>query len=176
MFKDIQDFHEKFGFAPRAAGERPDPKLVAFRLKFLMEELHELKQALVVDDLEETLDALVDIVYVALGTAWLLNLDFEYAWHLVHEANMKKIRVDCAADSKRGSAFDVKKPDGWQKPQLRACLAPDDRHVTVWKNGPRKREKAAQLDLLDYLKELEGAAYLWDTFNFHCCLCFCASS
>ena len=68
---------------------------------------------------KKVLDALVDLVYVALGTAYLHGFGpqkFNEAWRRVHEKNMEKIRAPSADHSKRGSAFDVIKPAGWTPP------------------------------------------------------------
>jgi predicted HAD superfamily Cof-like phosphohydrolase len=130
---DIQQFHERFGLdydgKPR---ELPDD-LRKFRIQFLAEELCEyvgLKGtpkdlvASVLRDhdfkpqLEDQLDALVDLVYVALGTAYLHGFTFDEAWRLVHTANMRKVRVTRAIDSSRNSVYDVCKPDGWKAPDL----------------------------------------------------------
>lgn len=77
----------------------------------------------------EVLDGLIDLLYVLMGTAHLFGLlklhglgrvftKFEEAWYRVHMANMRKIRVARPAESKRGVGFDVKKPEGWQAPDL----------------------------------------------------------
>ena len=82
-----------------------------------MEELAEYTQAITKKDDAGALDALVDIVYIALGTAWLFNLPFEKAWKEVQTANMKKIRAK-SKSKKRGTAFDVIKPKGWKAPNI----------------------------------------------------------
>lgn len=124
MWNDIEEFHHKFhlsyGGAPRVLPE----ELMDFRIKFLQEELDEYKRAwgdirMDGDSLEvraEMLDALVDLVYVALGTAYLHGFNFAEAWRRVQVANMAKVRVERAEDSKRGSTFDVVKPNGWLAP------------------------------------------------------------
>ncbi len=68
--------------------------------------------------MEKALDGLVDLVYVALGTAWLMGLDFPEAWRRVHAANMQKVRAQRKEESARGTTFDVVKPAGWQPPNL----------------------------------------------------------
>ena len=78
-----------------------------------LEELQELSQAIHTGNLEGTLDALVDTVYIALGTAYLMGFDFDKAWKRVHKANMQKIR--CAT---KRSPIDVVKPIGWKPPKL----------------------------------------------------------
>ena len=150
--KDIDDFHQKFGFTARPHGERPNQALLAFRLKFLAEELHETMTAARKDDLENILDGLVDLAYVAIGTAWLLNLDFEEAWKRVHAANMLKVRAEHPSQSKRGSPFDVVKPKGWEKPNIAEIIAPLDRRL---KHSLASQAKSDQFDLVDYLKTLE---------------------
>lgn len=152
MLQDIHDFHTKFGFTKREHGDRPNQAFMAFRLKFLAEELHETAMAHRKDDLENILDGLVDLVYVAIGTAWLLNLDFEEAWKRVHAANMQKVRAVTAGDSKRGTTSDVVKPKGWEKPNIAELIAPLDRQL---KHSLAKQSKGDQLDLVRYLQTLE---------------------
>lgn len=94
---------------------------------------------------EQILDALVDLQVVLLGTAQLMGFFnttpsyikpgvisetieqntnvvkhsiFEEAYLRVWIANMKKVRCESAADSKRGFAIDLKKPQGWTPPVL----------------------------------------------------------
>lgn len=135
LFADIAAFHEKFsleyGGPPRVLPE----ELALFRIGFMAEELGEycLDRPADIDNLvqqfkgwcvpeeiplDKQLDALVDLVYVALGTAYLQGFNFNEAWRRVHEANMKKVRALQAVDSARGSIYDVIKPDGWQAPDL----------------------------------------------------------
>lgn len=152
LVQDIHDFHTKFGFTKRPIGERPNQGFMAFRLKFLAEELHETALAAKRDDLAEFLDGLVDLVYVAIGSAWSLNLDFGEAWKRVHAANMEKIRAERAEDSKRGTAFDVIKPKGWKKPNIDGLIDPLDR---VLKHTTPTRAKQEQFDLIEYLKQLD---------------------
>ena len=133
---DIAEFHQKFGIEYRGRARVLPPELAKFRIKFLKEELREyvktadaaakaIKQQRptsfddeVAYNLEHMLDALVDLVYVALGTAHLHGFDFDEAWRRVHEANMKKQRAERRADSKRKSKFDVVKPPGWRPPRM----------------------------------------------------------
>jgi predicted HAD superfamily Cof-like phosphohydrolase len=117
MIGDIAEFHEKFGLAGSDHPALPDANLADFRIRFMQEELEEFKQALRKDDLVEAFDALIDLVYVVLGTAHMMGLPFQEGWDIVHEANMKKVRASGdGSDSKRGSAWDVVKPEGWEPP------------------------------------------------------------
>ena len=116
---DIRAFHERFGLT-YAGRPRPLPEsLRDFRMRFLVEELDEYVTAVEERDLEGQLDALVDIVYVALGNSYLHGFDFMEAWRRVHAANMTKVRANDPTASKRGSDQDVVKPVGFVPPNLK---------------------------------------------------------
>ena len=83
------------------------------RLRMLCEELQETCNAAELNNPEGFLDGLVDIVYFAVGTATLLDYDFNEAFRRVHAANMQKVR----AYTER-SAVDLVKPPGWKSPAL----------------------------------------------------------
>lgn len=126
-FTDVGRFHEKFGLDNttfRDVGPREwDKDLMEFRLKFLREELDEFIEGKNEQDVVKMFDALLDLVYVAMGTAHLLGLPWEAGWSLVQQANMAKVRAAAdGSDSKRGSAFDVVKPEGWEPPDLQKVL------------------------------------------------------
>lgn len=136
LMLDIQDFHQKFGLEYTGKPRMLEPELFEFRSKFIDEEFTEWKEeqeglieALTADDgkpdhrrialgLHQQLDALVDLTYVVLGAAYLqFGPDvFHEAWKRVQAANMAKVRCEKAGDSKRGSTFDVIKPQGWTPP------------------------------------------------------------
>jgi predicted HAD superfamily Cof-like phosphohydrolase len=116
MYDDIRKFHEKFGLDYKGPPREIAGALEDFRARFMQEELDEFCDA---ESLEKKLDALVDLVYVALGTAYLYGFDFDEAWRRVHEANMKKVRAQPdGSDSARQSMYDVVKPAGWTAPDL----------------------------------------------------------
>ena len=133
--EDIEEFHRKFGLEYDGKPRALSTSLQSFRNKFLHEELAEYMghtgmiarvlyeelsiepdSASVTHHLEEMLDGLVDLVYVALGTSYLHGFDFAEAWRRVHAANMTKVRARVKSDSKRGSTHDVVKPQGWTAP------------------------------------------------------------
>lgn len=140
-FRDVREFHEKFGLTYNGKPRALPPALQAFRDKFHREELKEYgaatarlrrlldgKEDRCIDDdvaleLSHALDALVDEMYVLLGTAYLHGFDFNAAWERVHAANMAKIRVKNAADSKRKSKYDVVKPPGWTPPRIQPLVS-----------------------------------------------------
>src|SRR5262249_8318619 len=122
MLRDVYEFHRKYGLLPPDGPPKQlDWELFNFRIRFLAEELHEFKRARTQAELADQLDALVDLVYVALGTAVLMGLApaWDQAWAAVQRANMQKVRATAAAESKRGSTHDVVKPPGWTPPDIR---------------------------------------------------------
>lgn len=120
--QDVKDFHLHFklpvGFRPELL--RPD--IADFRLRFLQEEINEFATACRDADLAGAADALIDLAYVVHGTAVMMGLPWDRLWDEVHRANMRKVNVISAADSKRNSAFDVKKPPGWVGPDIAGVL------------------------------------------------------
>ena len=138
LFRDIGRFHDKFELKPTEdSGHRLPQDVLKFRIKFMLEELQEYAaavDAIVISDpqacdaafvgeefdAEQALDALVDLCYVALGTAFLHRFRFNEAWDRVQAANMKKVRASGDDDplSKRKHNKDVVKPPGWVPPVL----------------------------------------------------------
>lgn len=122
MVTDLMQFHSKFGLDAATTPSIREHSLMKFRLDFLKEELNEILEGYEEQDLEKVADGLVDLVYVAIGTAELMGLPWDQLWDEVQKANMAKERALKTTDSKRGSAFDVVKPEGWQPPNLQQHL------------------------------------------------------
>lgn len=123
-YGDVRAFHDKFKIRgpaqPRLLGE----EAFTFRSMFLQEEVEEFVEAQFKGDLAQAADALVDLVYVAMGTAVLMGLPWQALWDEVQRANMAKRRaLPDGSDSKRGSPLDVVKPPGWRPPQIEAVLS-----------------------------------------------------
>lgn len=109
---DVANFHSKFGLTGPLTPEEEE-----LRHKRLYEEVHEYREAVEEGNKEKQLDALVDTVYIAIGTANRQGWNFDEAWKRVHAANMAKER-GTENNSKYGSTFDIVKPVGWTAPDL----------------------------------------------------------
>ena len=125
-FDDVGQFNGKFGL-PHVLDGAPqllDDDVRDFRVAFLLEEVTEYIEACKEQNLEKAADALVDLVYVALGTAHMMRVPFDECWREVQRANMAKERARDAGDerSSRKHALDVVKPAGWKPPNLAAIL------------------------------------------------------
>lgn len=118
IFAMVKEFQEKF-YGPYTEGPRQLPYDLG-ELKFIhmREELVEWQKGRAEGDLEQQLDALIDLVYVALGTAYQQGNDFNEGFRRVHAANMMKVRALKAEESKRNSTWDVVKPEGWTPASL----------------------------------------------------------
>jgi predicted HAD superfamily Cof-like phosphohydrolase len=138
-FQDVRDFHQKFELLCFDNPARLTKRKLVERIEFMQEELNEFIEGcgLVTmensdspgipvlsyeddgeQDLAKQADALVDLVYVALGTASMMGLPWDWLWDDVQRANMAKVR----GMTKRGHAVDVTKPPGWQGPQTERIL------------------------------------------------------
>lgn len=118
LFGMVSAFHEKFELEPTSQPDFPIDEIAKLKNKHLQEELDEIVKGLAERNLEEYFDGLIDLVYVALGAAYLGRLPFNEGFKRVHEANMKKVRALRAEDSKRGSTYDIVKPAGFVAPTL----------------------------------------------------------
>lgn len=141
---DVAAFHAKFGLLHADVPRHLTRRKLKERVEFLLEELIEFADACglqivgqtdgagnftsdvgVIEsdkadqDLSGQADALVDLVYVAHGTAVMLGLPWKHLWDDVQRANMSKVR----GMTKRGHAVDVTKPEGWVGPQTERILA-----------------------------------------------------
>ena len=118
-YQDVLDFHNKFQVPLAPKHTLLEGETLEFRLNFLQEELDELRKAHEEGNLDDAVDALIDLEVVLLGTAQFMGISpeaYEDHWREVHTANMAKERATNASQSKRGTALDVVKPLGWQKP------------------------------------------------------------
>jgi predicted HAD superfamily Cof-like phosphohydrolase len=130
MYGDVGDFHRKFGLTNFGDSGGPPALLdqsktdgvsvLDFRVNFMQEEIDEFVMAHLEGDLAKAADALVDLVYVALGTAHMMRVPFDECWDAVQEANMKKVRASGHDDplSVRKHKLDVVKPPGWTPPNI----------------------------------------------------------
>jgi predicted HAD superfamily Cof-like phosphohydrolase len=119
---DVKDFQTNFEVPMADKPTLLDPSTFLFRSKFMQEELNEFNESHLLCDLEGCADALVDLVYVAHGTALMMGIPWQKIWDEVQRANMSKVRATSEDQSKRKSTLDVIKPEGWIAPDHKAAL------------------------------------------------------
>jgi hypothetical protein len=116
--RDVLDFHAKF--CPERIGTTPAiPPLGrrALVCNLMIEELTEMRDAMMQGDIPGVADGGVDLIYVVIGALLSWGIDPAPVWDAVHRANMTKIGGSLRADGK------VLKPEGWQPPDILAILA-----------------------------------------------------
>jgi predicted HAD superfamily Cof-like phosphohydrolase len=90
--------------------------------RFILEELSEYLRAVEEGHLVDAADALVDLVYVAMGCAHAMGMPFDKLFDIVHQSNMRKEPANAYIRSVRGSQYDVVKPIGWVGPECEMQL------------------------------------------------------
>lgn len=136
-YGDVHLFHRKFGLPHPKVPVLLDADTQDFRFKFMQEELEEFDNACVSGDLALAADALVDLVYVAMGTGVMMGLPWQALWDEVQRANISKVRAQSAEDplSLRKHTLDVVKPPGWRPPDIAGVLKKYTELATL-KGGP----------------------------------------
>lgn len=110
--------HTKFGVreVTRRLSANDLAEYLEFRIRFLQEELDEMKHAAATDNAEEIVDALIDLCVVAIGTLDAYDVNAYKAWDEVHAANMtKEVGIKASRPNPLGLP-DLVKPEGWQAP------------------------------------------------------------
>ena len=146
--EDITKFNQKFGFIVGDFPQHLTNEKLKERIEFIFEEFMEFVQGagfLLCEtdtgiafmkssepqNMVEMADALIDLVYIAKGTAIMMGLPWEELWSDVQRANMSKER----GVGKRGHLVDVIKPEGWVGPRTLEILE-DNAYVEEWDNDP----------------------------------------
>lgn len=131
---DIAKMHKKFGVNEAVNNLTPEQKqeFLKFRVKFLEEELNELKSQL--DNPEEIVDACIDLCVVAIGTLDAFGVNAYSAWNQVQRANMaKEVGVKASRPNPLGLP-DLIKPEGWVGPSH------EGNHGTIVPTPPMETE------------------------------------
>ena len=119
--QDIHEMHNHYGIheSMKKLDRHGLRAYLNFRIKFLQEELDELKEAtkpMIPIDAEETVDALIDLCVVAIGTLDAFGVNAYEAWNQVLAANLNK---EVGIKESRPNPYglpDLIKPEGWTPP------------------------------------------------------------
>ncbi len=116
----VREFHEKFGHPCPAQPTMIDRKRALSRGKWMNEEVAEF---LIAEDIYEQADAMIDLMYFALGTMVEMGLEADELFDIVQSANMAKLFPDGKPhyNPKDGKVI---KPEGWEDPapKIKACI------------------------------------------------------
>ena len=118
----VRLFHEKFNHPIGNGPRRMDEERARKRYNWMQEEIDEFLEAVEEGDIVEQADAMIDVIYFALGTLVEMGIRPDALFDIVQRANMGKLWADgrphCSADGK------TLKPDTWEDPhgKLRAAI------------------------------------------------------
>ena len=107
----VRDFQEKFG---HPIAERPtmmEPERAKKRYAWMLEEINEFLEA---EDITEQADAMIDVMYFALGTLVEMGIKPDRLFEIVQDANMAKLWPDGKPHyNEMGKTI---KPSTWEDP------------------------------------------------------------
>lgn len=114
---DVLDFHI---MSKAVVGETPAIRAAELRKALLEEEVREFKEAVDSNDLIGAIDALCNIIYVAIGAGVAFGVDLSPFWNEVHRSNMSKEGASTLPDGK--AAGKVMKGPNYSPPNLSRVL------------------------------------------------------
>jgi len=115
----VKQFHNKFGHPVSNVPAMLTQQQAENRYKWMLEEIDEFMEA---TDVVEQADAMIDLIYFALGTLTMMGIKPEKPFAIVQQANMAKLWED--GKPRYNSDGKVIKPAGWVDPypELKECI------------------------------------------------------
>ena len=122
LIKKVKEFHYSFNVPVQHSPYIPDDATVRLRYDLALEELQEFVDACQVQDHVKIFDALVDQLYILIGTAHTFGMAdaLEAGFAEVHRSNMTKLDKDGKAVYREDGK--VIKSDLYEKPNLHEVL------------------------------------------------------
>lgn len=120
-WEKVLQFHRLFSVPYKEKPTFLPEERVRKRSSWMQEEIKEFLES---QSLDEQADAMIDLIYLALGTLVEMGVRPEELFDIVHEANMSKLWED-GKPRYRESDGKVIKPSTWQDPAplLQAAIA-----------------------------------------------------
>jgi len=117
-WEQVREFQRAFGHPWRDTPATMDSDRAQKRYTWMLEELNEFLQA---DEVVEQADAMIDLMYFALGTLVEMGVRPAVLFDIVHTANMSKLWPD--GKPHYNAMGKTVKPAGWQDPHEKLRLA-----------------------------------------------------
>lgn len=111
----VKEFHKVFGHPYSDAPVSLNIDRATQRYGWMHEEIDEFIEAVKNGDVVEQADAMIDVIYFALGTLVEMGVEPERLFEIVQNANMSKLWAD-GKPHYRESDGKVIKPEEWQDP------------------------------------------------------------
>ena len=93
-FEKVGLFMKTFGQEVKTETSFSTDKINKLRVDLIEEEVEELKEAINKKDLQETVDALTDILYVTYGAGHAFGVNLDKCFEEVQNSNMSKLGED----------------------------------------------------------------------------------
>lgn len=110
----VRDFQEKFGHPYEDKPSLLKQDRVDKRYDWMLEEINEFKEA---EDIYEQADAMIDLIYFAVGTLVEMGVKPKEIFEIVHDANMSKLWED--GQPHKNEQGKTIKPPNWEDPYLK---------------------------------------------------------
>ena len=111
-FRQVKEFHKAFNCPYRETPGLLSDGEAKRRAGFMLEEIREFTEA---DNIYDQADAMIDLIYFALGTLVEMGVKPKNLFDIVHNANMGKLWED-GRPRHREDDRKVIKPENWQDP------------------------------------------------------------
>ena len=110
----VKDFHQKFNHPISAYPKQMDRERTIRRYHWMLEEINEFLEA---DEIVEQADAMIDVIYFALGTLVEMGIQPDPLFDIVQDANMAKLWPDGKPHyNEEGKTI---KPKDWEDPHVK---------------------------------------------------------
>ena len=110
-WNDGKEFQLKFGHPTADRPTKMEPERALKRYHWMLEEINEFLEA---DEIVEQADAMIDVMYFALGTLVEMGIRPDALFQIVQDANMGKLWPDGKPHyNAEGKTI---KPKGWEDP------------------------------------------------------------
>ena len=93
-WNSVRLFHKKFNHPISYTPTRMDLERANKRYNWMLEEINEFIEAVKKEDIVEQADAMIDVIYFALGTLVEMGIEPDALFEIVQEANMSKLWED----------------------------------------------------------------------------------
>ncbi|SFJ68652.1 HAD family hydrolase [Thermoflavimicrobium dichotomicum] len=111
-WEKVKQFHIHFGVPYKETPSLLTSDRVQKRAHWMMDEIREFQEA---KTLEDQADAMIDVIYFALGTLVEMGVKPQELFDIVHEANMAKLWED-GKPRHRETDGKIIKPPTWKDP------------------------------------------------------------
>ena len=119
-FEKVKEFHKAFECPISETPVMLTSERAKMRAGFMREEIEEFEEAA---NIYEQADAMIDLIYFALGTLVEMGVEPDELFDIVHEANMTKLWSDGKVHRREGDSKVIKPPE-WEdpEPKIRATI------------------------------------------------------